>query len=159
MAVPSSLDLAAKDGFGESLQRGTLFLSETSLLVQEGDSGRVPRQGGGMSVTEGLEVVMYGMANNNLPHEQPQDLLPGLCVRWGIEEVSGTNAAPSCAVIRNGHGGLDELIVDHIPVVRDDTAASQLTDAAFGSSTHHLAVNGEVLGGVPCTGGEFMAAG
>lgn len=70
----SYLDVTVENGFGESLQRGALVVSEAGLLVEQRDPGRVSGQGGGVSVTEGLEVVVDGVADHHLPHQQLQYL-------------------------------------------------------------------------------------
>lgn len=72
-------------------------------------------------------------------------LLPGIDVRRGVDEVFAPDAAPAGAVVGDGHGGLDELIVHHVSFKGHDTAARQLADLPFGSGAHHLAVDGEVL--------------
>lgn len=100
-----------------------------------------------MGVTEDLEVIVDGVANHHLPHEQPQYLLPGLRVWRGIDEVTVPDAAPSGTVVSNRHGGVDEFIVNHVSFIGHKTAASELADAPFWSRTHHLTVNSEVLCG------------
>lgn len=101
-----------------------------------------------MRVTEDLEVVVDGVANHHLPHEQLHDLLLGLGEWRGVGEVSWSYAAPSGAVVSHRHGGFDEFVVNHISFIGHDAAARQLTDAAFWSRTHHLTVHSEVLCGV-----------
>lgn len=70
----SYLDVTVEDGLGESLQRGTLVHGEAGLQVEQRDARRVSGQGCGVRVTEDLEVIVYGVADHHLPHEQPQYL-------------------------------------------------------------------------------------
>lgn len=150
MAPLPGLDVSVEDGLGESLQRGALVRGEAGLLVEQRDSRRVSGQGAGVRVTEDLEVIVDGVANHHLSHEQPQYLLPGLKEWRGIDEVTVPDAAPSCAVVSDRHGGVDELIVNHVSIIRHQTAACQPADAPLRSRAHHLTVNREVLGGVSC---------
>lgn len=150
VAPLSSLDVSVEDGLGEPLQRGALVLGETSLLVEQRDSRRVSGQGAGVSVTEDLEVIVDSVANHHLPHEQPQYLLPGLREWHGVDKVTAPDAAPSRAVVSDRHGGVDEFIVNHVPIIGHHAAACQPADAPLRSCAHHLTVNGEVLGGVSC---------
>lgn len=69
------LDVAVEDGLGESLQRGALGHGEAGPLVEEGDPRRVSGQRGRVRVAEDVEVVVDGVADHHLPHEQPQNLL------------------------------------------------------------------------------------
>lgn len=103
-----------------------------------------------MRVTEDLEVIVDGMADHHLPVDQLQYLLPGLWVRCGVDEITASDAAPSSTVVGDRHGGLDELIIDHISFVGHYTTARKLADAPFWSHSHHLTVNSEVLSGNSC---------
>lgn len=150
MALPPSLDVSVEDGLGESLQRGHLVGGEAGPLVEERDAGRVSGQHPGVRVAQHLEVVVDGVSDHHLAHQQPKYLLPGLDVRRGVDEVSVSDAAPPGPVVRDGHGGVDELIVDHVSVVRHQAAAGQLADAALRPRAHHLTVDGQELGGHCC---------
>lgn len=151
MAFPPGLDVSVQDGLGESLQGGALVPFEAGFLVEQRDSSRVSGHGGWVTVTEDLEVVVDGVAYHHLPHEQLQDLFPGDSVRRGVDEITAPDAAPSRAVVSDGHIGFDELVVDHVSVIVHHAAASQLADAALRPRAHHLAVDGEVLGGISCS--------
>lgn len=153
MAFPPGLDVSVEDGLGESLQGGALVPFEAGSLVKQRDSSRVSGHGGRVGVAEDLEVVMDGVAYHHLPHEQLQDLFPGDSVRRGVDEITAPDAAPSRAVVSDRHGGVDELVVDHVSFVVHHAAASQLADAPLRPRAHHLAVDGQVLGGDSCGGG------
>lgn len=119
MSLPPSLDVSVEDGLGESLQRGTLVHAKAGLQVEQRDSRRVSGQGTGVIVTEDLEVIVDGVANQHLPSEQPHYLLPGLRVRRGIDQITAPDAAPSGAVVGDGHGRVDEFIVHHVSIIGD----------------------------------------
>lgn len=67
-----------------------------------------------------------------------------------MDEVTAPDAAPSGAVVSDGHGGVDESVVNHISFVGHYAAACELADAPLWSRTHHLTVNSEVLCGDYC---------
>ncbi|KAF3839140.1 hypothetical protein F7725_017857 [Dissostichus mawsoni] len=91
----------------------------------------------------GMRDVSLVSTPGGFPH-----LLPGLDVRRGVDEVSVPDAAPPGPVVRDGHGGVDELIVDHVSVVRHQAAAGQLAVAALRPRAHHLTVDGQELADV-----------
>lgn len=68
------LDITVEDKLGESLQGRTFCRSQAGLRVEQRDFRRVSDQGCGVGVTEDFAVIVDGVANHHLPHEELQDL-------------------------------------------------------------------------------------
>lgn len=124
-----------------------------------------------MRITQHFEVVVDGVADHHLSHEEFQDLsvrrktqlpqysdkhlktkttvllylFPGRGVGRGVGQVSGPYAAPPGAEVGHRHRGLDEFVIDHVSFVGHHAAASQLADAPLRPRPHHLTVDSQVF--------------
>lgn len=73
-ALGTHLDVPVENGLGESLQGRALGWSQAGLGVEQGDAGGVSGEGVGVGIAQHLEVVVDGVTDHHLSHQQLQDL-------------------------------------------------------------------------------------